>query len=83
MSDRLRQLAELKKTAEQLTQKVSRAQGHVDVAKKQLKGEFDVGSLKEAKTLLATMEREESTAAGNFDDALETFNEKWGDKLKG
>lgn len=80
---RIKDLEQLKRKAEQLRQQHDRAQGRLEETEKRLKEEFEVDSLEAAEKLLKKLEKEEAAAKEKFDNALEEFNEEWGDKLEG
>ena len=79
---RLKDLEKLKRKADDLRQQRDRAQGRLEETEKRLKEEFEVDSLKDAEKLLEKLEKEETVAKEKFDDAMEDFEEKWGDKLE-
>lgn len=77
----LSDLEDLKRKAERMRQQRDRAQGRLEEAQKRLKEEFKVNTITEAKKLLKTLGKKEAGTKAEFEQALEEFNEKWGDKL--
>lgn len=79
----IKDLERLKKQIENLKDDISQAKGARDEALRNLKEEFDVKDLAESKKLLIRLTKEEEENKTAFEEALEEFNEKWGDEING
>lgn len=77
----LDKLTRLKKKAETAQREADKAQGALDQILSYLKTEFDCKSLKEAKTLLIEIQQAEEESQKSFQQALNEFEEEWGDTL--
>lgn len=73
----LQQFNELKGSIEGLKAEADRAEGALSQLRSQLKKEFDVGTIKEAKILLSRLEQEERHAEKEYESVLKDFEEKW------
>lgn len=67
---------------ERLKQERAEAAGARDELLRQLKDEFGVGSVKEARVLLATLKQKEESLKRKIDAEYKAFVKKWGDKIK-
>ncbi len=77
----LQKFEKLKEDHEAAKQEADRAQGRIDGLMDELKKSFKCESLKEAKQLLVRLQREEWAAEKALEEAVEKFNEEYGDKL--
>jgi hypothetical protein len=69
----------LKKKVESAQQEVNQAEGAIGELMKQLEHEFGCKTLKEAKQKLKYLVKQEQSSKKAFDDAVDAFEEKWGD----
>lgn len=76
------QFLELKRKVERYQKEQERAAGAYDQLMSELASEFGCKSLKEAKRLLAEMEKTEQEQSKLLREGLAKFEEKWGDKLQ-
>lgn len=72
-----KQYQELKSTAETARKSADEAAGAHKQLLKQLKEEFDCETVKEAKVLLAKLEREESEANTALSKAMAAYEKEW------
>lgn len=79
---RVKELEKLKATAKRMQGEKDKAKGRLEVAQNQMKENFEVDNLVDARKLLDKLAKEETTARETFDNAMETFEDKWGDKLE-
>ena len=77
MTDALSEFLALKKETEQLTQRKARLEGAEQEHLKTLKEDFGTADLKEAKKLLAKLEKEAAEAEREFKRELKAYQEKW------
>lgn len=77
----IRDLERLKTRIERLKDDISRSKGARDEAMRNLKEEFDVKNLSEAKKKLEQIITEEEACRKEFEEAFAEFEEKWGDRL--
>jgi len=75
------QYKQLKEKLEQKQQELSRAEGKLESLMEQMEKDFGCSSIKQAKTMLAKLEKQEEEAKQKFEEALEEFEEEWGDQL--
>jgi predicted transcriptional regulator len=68
---------ELKKKSEAAQTKADEAKGAYDQVMKQLKEDFDCTTLAEAKKKLKNLQAKEQKLTKEFDEAVETYEEKW------
>ena len=80
MSD-VRRFTALKEKAERLRSSRDKLQGNLDKTLKDLKKEFGVGTVKEAEKYLKDLEKEVSLLEKKFNNLLDSFEEKWGEKI--
>ena len=78
----LKRFVQLKEQIDALQRRADKAAGSAETIVRQLKSEFGVKSIEEAKTLLAKMERDEAKAEREYENALRDFEAKYGDMLK-
>jgi len=78
----LKKYMELKKKVEQAQQKADKAEGALEQVMKRLKEEFGCATLELAKRKLKLLQKQEQKAKTDFEEAVETFEEKWGEKLQ-
>lgn len=71
----------LKKKADKLKQEADEAAGAFNQIMQDLRKEYKVNSLEDAKKLLKKMEKEEARLQKEFDEAMADFEEKWNEKL--
>jgi len=71
----------LKKKIEQIQQEANKVEGALEQITEQLRKEFDCATLESAKKKLKVIERQEQKAKIEFENAVEEFEEKWGDRL--
>jgi hypothetical protein len=79
----VKQYTEFKTKISNWQSKVDRAKGVIDEVTKNLKSEFEVESLEEAKKLYEKLQRQCEAAESQFMDEYNQFIEKWGDVLDG
>lgn len=77
MADSLAEFLSLKKETEQMTQRKARLEGAEQEHLKTLKEDFGVADLKEAKKLLAKLDKEAAEAEREFVKELKAYREKW------
>lgn len=77
MPDTLSEYLALRKQLESLEQRKARLEGAEQEHLRKLKDEHGAGDLKEAKKLLAKLERREAEAKAEFEGKLKEFQEKW------
>jgi len=68
----------LKKKVEDARQKVNQAEGAISELMNQLGREFGCKTLKYAKQKLKHLEKQGQLSKKAFDDAVDAFEEKWG-----
>jgi flagellin-specific chaperone FliS len=73
----------VKRKVEELQTRIDRASGAVSQLKSQLKKEFGVSTLKEAKALYKKMLAEEHEALTKWNKTLAKFKEDWKDVIEG
>lgn len=66
---------ELKETVERLQKESDKAEGALQQLKKQMKDEFGCSSIKEAKSLILSLEQEEKTTTKQYQAELTKFKE--------
>lgn len=71
----------LKERAKLLANKIARAEGELDAKINQLREEYDVESIEEAKDLLEELKKEQAEAEEDYTKAVAVFEDKWGDLL--
>jgi hypothetical protein len=69
----------LKRTINERKSDQDRAQGALDIALKQLKEEFGVDNLPDARKKLEKLQKEEQTATAAFNEELAKFKERFPD----
>ena len=74
-------ITKLKDKVDRLKAKAERAKGAAEVIRKTLKDEWECGSLKEAKALLASKRKHADKLQADFDTRFEAFQEEWADEL--
>jgi len=79
----LREFQRLSDKLEALKRQADRAEGAKAQLAEQLKKDFGVDSLADAKKLLRKLEKEGEKLDREYREALKTFDDKWGDKLEG
>lgn len=67
----------LKKTVEEAQQNADKAEGALEQVMKQLKDDFGCSTLVEAKKKLKQLQKQEENITTEFDEAVESFEEKW------
>ena len=72
---------ELKKKVKKLEQEKDRSKGRVDQLLKTLEEKFDCTNIKQAQELLKKKEKELKKLDSEYEAQLNSFMEKWGDKL--
>ena len=72
---------ELKKKVKKLEQEKDRSKGRVDQLLKTLEEKFDCTNIKQARELLKKKEKELKKLDSEYEAQLNSFMEKWGDKL--
>jgi hypothetical protein len=72
----------LKKKADKLKAEAERAAGALEQTTARLKDEFGCDSLEAAEKLLKKKELEKAIAEEKYEDELEKFKSKWGEKLE-
>jgi len=77
VADTLGEYMALKRETEQLAQRKARLEGAEQEHLKTLKEDFGVTDLKEAKKLLAKLEREAEESEREFKKELKAYQEKW------
>lgn len=77
MSDLEDTFRRLKKEVDNATAEAQRAKGAFDQLTKQLEGEFECNSLKEAEALLAKLEAQADKAKKEFERQLRDYERKW------
>lgn len=68
---------ELKMKVEHARREADKAEGSLEELMRQLQKEFGCKSIKEAKKLLARLEKEEKEKEDEFNEALEEFEEQF------
>jgi len=71
------QYRELKQEVEAARNEATRAQGALDQLIDRLKDEFECESLKEAKTLLTSLETKREEADEDFEKAFADYQKRW------
>ena len=79
MTINLARYQQLKKTADEAQREADRQAGVLVELKKQLKKDFGVGSIGEARALLKKLRKEEAKAETEYEEALDAFTEKYPD----
>lgn len=74
---KLEQITELKEQIHSLQQQAAKAQGAIEQILKQLKEEFNVSSIEEAKETLRKLEQEKVELEQKLEDSYKKFIEKW------
>lgn len=69
--------ADLKREVKEATREAERAQGALNETIKTLKEEFECETPREAKALLAQLEKKAEKAASEFETALDAYEAKW------
>ena len=82
MSLDLKTYQNLKSKADSLKRDADRASGAFDEALAQLKKDFGVSTIDEAKALLEELQTKDTKAEQKFKAALEAFEKEWGDVLR-
>jgi len=82
MSDLTQQYEDLKKKSESLQRQIDQAKGALSVQMGQLKTDFKCADIPTAEKLLAKLEKDEKKAQAEFEEAVESFEEKWGEILE-
>ena len=77
----INEVMELKKNVKRLEQEKERAKGRVDQLLETLKEVFDCSSVKQAQELLKKKESELEMLGSKYKSSLNSFTEKWGDKI--
>jgi hypothetical protein len=77
----IKRYEELKSSVDKKQRELSRAEGAQQELLKRLSREFDCDSLKDAERLLAQLKKESTKAQKSYEDALEEFQERWGEIL--
>ena len=77
----LRGYLKLKEESESLIERAAQAEGALGQLMSQLKDEFGISSLKEAKKLEASLTNEKEQIEKSCWDAEKKWRDKWGDKL--
>jgi len=77
----LKEYERLKSKVDRLQREADRAEGILEEKMARLKEEFGCKTLDDARKLLKTLEEDADEAGVEYDDALESFKEKWGNKL--
>ena len=77
----LKQYQKLKETAERCQREADQAQGAYDQKMQQLQEEFDCATLIAARKLHKQLQRELKEAEQQYQQSLDAFIQKWGDKL--
>lgn len=72
----------IKQRVEALKSKIQRSQGAKEEALRQLKEEFEVDNLEDAKTLLEDLEKRERVAQKKFDKSLQKFEDDWQERIE-
>jgi hypothetical protein len=82
MAGRLAAYNAIKQQAEKAQRAADRAAGALDAAMLQLKTEFGCDSIEAAESLLIDLKAEAADAAKAADNALDNFEQEWGDALR-
>ena len=77
MSDVIKEFNRLKKNAETAQTNIDQATGSLAEVKRSLKKDFQVDTLKKAKTKLEKLTEEQSEKKEELETAIENFEEKW------
>jgi len=77
----LKKYLRLKKDVETAQQRADRAQGALDQLMKTLKKDYDCSTLKQAKTKLKFLQKQEEKVREEFVEAVDKFEEKWEEHL--
>jgi len=72
----------LKKKADKFKAEAERAAGALDQLMGELKKEFGCNTVEDAEKLLKKLVKEEKKAKVAYDEELERFEEKWGNRLE-
>lgn len=75
-------LTNLKAKVERLRREADKAAGALGQAMKQLRKDFDCGTLKEAQKLLDELEKKEVKSKEKFNKEMRKFEEKWKEGLE-
>ncbi len=78
----LKKYMRLKKDVETAQRRADQAQGALDQLMKTLEKDFGCDTLKEAKTKLKSLQKQEEKVRGEFETAVEEFEEKWEEQLQ-
>jgi len=78
MDDNLRKYMELKKKVELAQQKADRAEGALQQVMNRLEEDFECSSVEDAEKKLKILEKQKQKAKEEFENAVEAFEEKWG-----
>ena len=78
----IKDIERLKKKVDSYKSKIQRAKGAKDEALRNLKEDFDVDNIDDAKALLEKLEKKEKKTKAQFDDALDEFKETWGERIE-
>ncbi len=78
--NRLKEYTELKRKTEEAQQNADKAEGALEQVMKQLKDDFDCSTLTEAKKKLKQLQKQEEKITTEFEEAIESFEEKWEDE---
>lgn len=81
MSDITEQLLELKSEVEEAQQQANKAQGAHEQVLKQIKADFGCKNLQQARKKHKALKAQEAEDKQAFETEMETFQEKWGDRL--
>ena len=82
MNDDIKRYTQIKEALKTSQTRLAQAQGARDVILKDLKKQFGCSTLKEAQEKLELLKKQQTTANKQFQEALDNFEEKWGDKLE-
>lgn len=77
----LRELTNLKESAERLRRKADQTEGALEQVKKQLVEEFNCDNVEYAEKLLKRLTKEGEVAKKDYRDAFDQFIEKWEGQL--
>jgi len=71
----------LAQQADQLKERRDKAQGALEHLLEELQEKFECDNLKDAETLLKKMQQKAKASSEAFEEAVEEFEDKWGDVL--
>jgi predicted nucleic acid-binding Zn-ribbon protein len=76
-TDVIKEFNQLKKNVETAQTNIDQATGSLAEVKRSLKKDFQVDTLKKAKTKLEKLEEEQTEKKEELETAIENFEEKW------